>query len=409
LAGLPVLVVDDNSTNRQILQELLSHWGMRPTAVDGGRAALAAVQRASDTGEPFPLVLLDAMMPEMDGYAVAEQIQRNPGLAGTAFLMLSSADFRDDAERCRAVGIAVSLRKPVGDSELFDAILTVLGVAPVTRAEASSPTQKALATPSSRIRILLAEDTAVNQGLAVVLLEDRGHTVVVANDGREALDILDRESFDLILMDVQMPRMDGFQATAAIRAREAGTSRHIPIFAMTARAMKGDRERCLAAGMDGYISKPIRAEQFLAFIEGWAHKADGPEPEGGGAARPGVAEVVFDLEEALARARGKRELLRKMADLFLTDCPGLLAQIRSALATGDGSTLERAAHRMKGSAANLSAPRVVAVAGRLEEIARGGCLAAAGAECAGLEAEVGRLGHALEILKEKEEATACAS
>ena len=176
---------------------------------------------------------------------------------------------------------------------------------------------------------------------------------------------------------------------------------------MTAHAMKGDRERCLAAGMDGYISKPIRAEQFLAVIEGRAPKADGPEPEGGSAARPGVAGVVFDLEEALARARGKRELLRKMADLFLADCPGLLAQICSALATGDGSTLERAAHRIKGSAANLSAPRVVAVAGRLEEIARGGCLAEAEAACAGLEAEVGRLGHALEILKE--EGAGCAS
>ena len=407
LAGLPVLVVDDNATNRQILQELLSHWGMTPTAVDGGRAALAAIQRASDAGEPYPLVLLDAMMPEMDGFAVAAQIHQDPELAGTAVLMLSSTDLQGDTKRCRELNIAVYLRKPVKESDLLNSILSVLGVEQVTRAEPSSPRLEALPPGSCRLSILLAEDTPVNQRLAVVLLEDRGHTVVVANDGREALDILDRESFDLILMDVQMPRMDGFQATAAIRAGEAGTSRHIPIFAMTAHAMKGDRERCLAAGMDGYISKPIRAEQFLAVIEGRAPKADGPEPEGGSAARPGVAGVVFDLEEALARARGKRELLRKMADLFLADCPGLLAQICSALATGDGSTLERAAHRIKGSAANLSAPRVVAVAGRLEEIARGGCLAEAEAACAGLEAEVGRLGHALEILKE--EGAGCAS
>ena len=407
LAGLPVLVVDDNSTNRKILDELLAHWGMRPTVVDGGRAALAAIHRACDAGEPYPLVLLDAMMPEMDGFAVAAQIHQDPELAGTAVLMLSSADLQSDTKRCRELNIAVYLRKPIKESDLLDSILSVLGVEQVKRAEPSLPRLEALPPGSRRLSILLVEDTPVNQRLAVVLLEDRGHTVVVANDGREALDILDRESFDLILMDVQMPRMDGFQATAAIRAGEAGTSRHIPIFAMTARAMKGDRERCLAAGMDGYISKPIRAEQFLAVIEGRAPKADGPEPEGGSAARPGVAEVVFDLEEALARTRGKRELLRKMADLFLADCPGLLAQICSALATGDGSTLERAAHRMKGSAANLSTPRVVAVAGRLEEIGREGQFAGADVACAELEAEVGRLGHALETLKE--EGAACGS
>ena len=263
-----MLVVDDNATNRLILDELLAGWGMRPTAVDGGPAALAAMRQAGDAGEPFPLVLLDAMMPEMDGFAVAERIQRDPELAGTAVMMLSSADLRGDAERCRALGIAAYLRKPVKESELLDAILAVLGVAPVTRAEPSSPAADALPPPSRRLRILLAEDTPVNQRLAVTLLEERGHTVVVANDGREALDILERESFDLVLMDVQMPRMDGFEATAAIRAREAGTGRHIPIIAMTAHAMKGDRERCLAAGMDGYISKPIRAEQFLAVVEG---------------------------------------------------------------------------------------------------------------------------------------------
>ena len=233
LEGLSVLVVDDNATNRLILHELLSHWGMRPTAVDGGNAALAAIQRAGDTGEPFPLVLLDALMPEMDGFTVAERIQRDPELAGTTVLMLSSADFPGEAERCRELGIAVYLRKPVGQSELCNALLTVLGVVPVTRAEASSPAQEALSTPSRRlrVRVLLAEDSPVNQRLAIVLLEERGHTVVVANDGREALEILDREPFDLVLMDVQMPRLDGFQATAAIRAgrsARAVTSRSSP-------------------------------------------------------------------------------------------------------------------------------------------------------------------------------------
>jgi len=396
-----ILVVDDNATNRRILDELLTHWGMKPTVVEGGRAALAAVKQASDAGEPYPLVLLDAMMPEMDGFAVAEQIQQAPELAETAVMMLSSADRLGDAEHCRALGIAAYLRKPVKASELFNSILDVLGVAPMARFEPSAAVPDALPQPSRRLRVLLTEDNRVNQRLAITLLEDRGHTVVVANDGREALEILDRESFDLILMDVQMPRMDGFQATAAIRAAEDGSKRRTRILALTAHAMKGDQERCLAAGMDGYITKPIRPEQFLAAVEGRNFTADRPEPAAGGDARPGVAGEVFDLREALARARGKRDLLRKMAELFLADCPGLLTRIRSALAANDESTLERAAHRMKGAAANLSAARVVGVARRLEEIARQGHLAEANATRVELEDEVVHLEHALEILKEE--------
>jgi len=409
LDGLPVLVVDDNATHRLLLEELVTAWGMRPTAVDGGRAALAAIRRAGDAGEPFPLVLLDALMPDMDGFAVAERIQRDPELAGTAVLMLSSADLQGDADRFRELGIAVYLRKPIKESDLLDSILSVLGVAPATRAGPSATASDALPPPARRLRVLLAEDTPVNQRLAVALLEDRGHAVVVANDGQEAVEALEREAFDLVLMDVQMPRMDGFQATAAIRAAEAGTGRHMTILAMTAHAMKGDRERCLASGMDGYISKPIRAEQFLATVEGRGPAVDGPEPERGREAPPvaAAADVVFDLAEALARARGKRPLLRKMADLFRTDCPGLLAQVRTALAAGDGATLERAAHRLKGSAANLSAPRVVAVAGRLEEIGREGAFEGAESACVELEGEVVHLGYALEILKE--EGFACVS
>jgi len=347
------------------------------------------------------------MMPEMDGFEVAEQIQQAPELAGTAVMMLSSADSQGDAKRCRTLGIAAYLRKPVKASELFDSILAVLGVAPMARAEPSAPVPADLTKPSRLLRVLLAEDNPVNQRLAVTLLEERGHTIVVASDGREALNILDRQSFDLILMDVQMPRMDGFQTTAAIRAAEDGSGRRIPIFALTAHAMKGDQERCLAAGMDGYIPKPIRAEQFLAVVEGRNFAADRPELEGAREARPGVAADVFDLQEALARTRGKRALLRKMADLFLADCPGLLTQIRTALAADDQPTLERAAHRIKGAAANLSAQRVARVGGRLEEIARLGHLAEAGATCAELEDEIVHLEHALGVLKE--EGASCGS
>jgi len=265
LEGLRVLVVDDNATNRRILQELLSVWGMQPTSVDGGAAALVELKKAAAEGEPYPLVLLDAMMPEVDGFALAEQMRRDPDLAGATIMMLTSVCHHSDAARCRALGLAAYLVKPIKQSELLRAIRTVLG-----KSSASLPP----ATPSRRLagasangtgtslRILLAEDNAVNQRLAIRLLEKKGHAVLVAENGRQALDLLGREPVDLVLMDIQMPVMDGFEATALIRQGERGTSRHLPILALTAHAMKGDQERCLEAGMDGYISKPIHAQDL---------------------------------------------------------------------------------------------------------------------------------------------------
>jgi signal transduction histidine kinase/CheY-like chemotaxis protein len=406
LDGLPVLVVDDNATHRLVLEELVAAWGMKPTAVEGGPAAISAMKHARDADEPFSLVLLDVLMPEMDGFEVARRIHQDAELAGTTIMMLSSIDNGDESGRCKEVGAAAFLRKPIRESELLSSILEALGLASL--AQGGSPwadDTPDLSPPVVRLRILLAEDTPVNQRLAVTLLEDRGHTVVVANDGREALDILARESFDLILMDVQMPRMDGFAATAAIRAGEAGTGRHMVILAMTAHAMKGDRERCLAAGMDGYISKPIRAEQFLATVEGSLTTAGESEAASGSEesrpCEPDVVMTVFDLPRALARARGKRPLLRKVADLFLADCPGLLEQMRGALAAGDGPTLERAAHRMRGSAANLSAGRVDDLSGRLETAGSEGRLDGADSVCDRLELEIGHLREALDILKEE--------
>ena len=404
LDGLPVLVVDDNATHRRVLEELVAAWGMKPTAVDGGPAAISAMMHAREADDPFALVLLDVLMPEMDGFEVARRIHQNAELSGTTIMMLSSIDDGDESRRCKEVGAAAFIRKPIRESELLSSILEALGLA--SMAQGGSPWADeipALSPPIVRLRILLAEDTPVNQRLAVTLLEDRGHSVVVANDGREALDALARGSFDLILMDVQMPRMDGFEATAAIRAGEAVTGRRMPILAMTAHAMKGDRERCLAAGMDGYISKPIRAEQFLATVEGRLTAANEPEaaPEESRPSEPDLILTVFDLPEALARARGKRPLLRKVADLFLADCPGLLEQMRGALAAGDGPMLERAAHRMKGSAANLSAARVVDLSGRLERAGSEGRLEGAVSVYDRLELEVDQLRDALEILKEE--------
>ena len=270
LRGLRVLVVDDNATNRRILQEMLVGWQMQPAVVESGREALAALERARDAGAPFPLVLLDNMMPEMDGFMLAEQIRRRPDLAGATLMMLSSADRHGDVARCREVGVAAYLAKPVKQSDLLNAILTVL--APARGPVGSQPASGRPAFEKSLrcLRVLLTEDNAINQRLAVRLLEKRGHTVTVAGNGREALEALSRGRFDVVLMDVEMPEMDGYETTAAIRAREEGTGGHVPIIAMTAHAMKGHREQCLAAGMDGYVSKPLQARDLFDAVEGLA-------------------------------------------------------------------------------------------------------------------------------------------
>ena len=260
---LPVLVVDDNATNRRILEELLANWGMKPIVVDSGRAALEEMQRAADAGAPIPLVLLDAMMPEMDGFALAGRIKQHPELARATIMLLSSATQHSDAARCQQLGIAAYLTKPIKQSELLNAILTVLHP---SSAKTPKPAHRSLLPGNRRrLHILVAEDNAINQRLVVRMLEKRGHTVRVAGNGKEVLAALKSEAFDLVLMDVQMPEMNGFEATAAIRAWEQGT--HIPIIAMTAHALKGDRERCLAAGMDAYVSKPLLAPQLFEAIE----------------------------------------------------------------------------------------------------------------------------------------------
>jgi signal transduction histidine kinase/CheY-like chemotaxis protein len=272
LANLAALVVDDNATNRRILEEMLLSWQMRPTAADGGQAALNAMQQARDAGNPFQLVLLDAQMPEIDGFELAERIKQNPGLAGAVIMMLTSADQPGDAARCRALGIAVYLIKPVKQSELREAILAVLAAQPKKEARAPLITRH-LCGDRQRLRILLAEYNVVNQTLAVRLLEKRGHTVTVVADGKEVVAALGQQLFDLVLMDVQMPEMNGFEAAAEIRRKEATTGEHIPIIAMTAYAMKGDRERCITAGMDGYISKPIQPRELLETLEALTQSA----------------------------------------------------------------------------------------------------------------------------------------
>jgi CheY-like chemotaxis protein len=268
LEGLPVLVVDDNFTNRRILEEMLTSWRLKPVLAENARKAMSRLEKALDMGLPFPLILVDANMPEMDGFALVEQIRRNPRLAGAIIMMLTSASRSGDAARCRELGVARRLTKPIGQSELLDAILQAVGSNPQAVAPPSWPgTHPPLRERPRGLRILLAEDNLVNQVLATRLLEKRGHHVQVAGDGREALEELKKADFDLVLMDIQMPVMGGLEATAAVREMEKGTGKHIPIVALTAHAVNGDRERCLAMGMDGCMAKPIRPEELFEQIE----------------------------------------------------------------------------------------------------------------------------------------------
>src|SRR5277367_948263 len=269
LRGVKVLVVDDNRTNCRILEGMLTRWQMKPTSVNGGAAALAQLSAAREKGEPYNLILTDMHMPDMDGFALVEQIRQKPELATATIMMLTSAGHRGDAARCQELGVSAYLLKPIRQSELREAVARVLGarehdgaIPLITRFSLQDARE-----PDAYLSVLLAEDNLVNQRLVVRLLEKRGHRVVVAGTGLEALQALEKGNFDLVLMDVQMPEMDGLEATAVIREREKSSGLHQPVVALTAHAMKGDREKCMAGGMDGYLSKPIRPQELDQLLE----------------------------------------------------------------------------------------------------------------------------------------------
>jgi CheY-like chemotaxis protein/HPt (histidine-containing phosphotransfer) domain-containing protein len=400
LEGMRVLVVDDNATNRRILDEILTTWGMRPTGVDGGAAALQALDAARAADDPFPLVLLDYQMPDMDGFEVAERIGQRPHLAGATIMMLSSVGQRGDAQRCRELGVAAYLSKPVRQSVLLDAMLAALArPAPgpeartlvtghsLREAQQSAPPAPGPPRPLQSLRVLVAEDNRVNQIVIQRLLERLGHTVVLCADGRAAVAAVEAQRPDLVLMDVQMPEMDGFAATAAIRAREAihPGGRRLPIVALTAFAMTGDRERCLAAGMDDYLTKPIRRDQLVAILARFAGASVPAEAE---AEKAGPA---IDEAAVLAYVGGDRELLGELLGIFLEDSPGQLQALREAVAGGDAAALMRAAHTLSGNLRVLGAPTAVALVGQLEALGRDGHLESAAALLARFESELERV------------------
>ncbi len=398
LEGLHVLVVDDNATNRRILEGMLKNWRMRPATVAGGAEALEMLTEAREKGEHFRLLLLDVNMPVMDGFELAERIREQPGYAESITMVLTSSGLRGDAARCRELGIAAYLTKPVKQSCLLDAITTVLGT---TEPEGVTPplvTQHTLRETQLRpLHILVAEDNAVNRRVALGMLEKRGHTALSAVNGKEVLAALEaggERPFDLILMDVQMPEMDGIEATALIREKEKDIGRHIPIIALTAHAMKGDRDVCIKAGMDGYVSKPLKADELIGVMEELIR----PRPETGEKHFPAddKTEGVFDRERSLSSVDGDMDLLREVVGLFLEEYPKTMDEIRAAIDGGDPRRLNLAAHSLKGSVGNFGARSTFDAALRLEMMGKDRELGGAEAVYSFLAEEMERLGKALE-------------
>jgi PAS domain S-box-containing protein len=390
LSDLPVLVVDDNATNRQILQEVLTNWRMRPVAVDSGPAALKKLEESRRSGQPFAVVLLDGHMPNMDGFTVADHI-RGARHRGLKVVMLTSAGLPEDGNRCRKLGISASLSKPIKQSELFNVIISVLG--DIAGKETRRPyRRKKTGRQRHRLQVLVAEDNEVNQLVARRILEKLGHNVTVVSNGKEALSAVQSARFDVLAMDVQMPEMDGLDATVAIRNLQDKGRAQIPIVGTTAHAMKGDRERCLAVGMDGYVSKPIRAEELAkAISQAMSQHKTGKEP----ASSAKKTYNVIDQAALLKGVDGDRRLLRELARLFLADYPRHLAQIKNALCVGDAETLANTAHALKGAVGNFAAQKAVAAAELMEIHSRRGELRAATDAYATLESELAQF--ALEL------------
>ena len=403
LPHLRVLIVDDNEVNRRVLAEQVRRWKMSAVEAAGGHAAVEALTNAAAAGHPFGLVLLDANMPGMDGFQVAAEIGKRPALADATVMMLTSSGEYSDRARCLALGIAAYLTKPVFAPDLLAAVQRAIGAKAVAAMPPPARPQETLAmgVRDRPARVLLVEDNVVNQRVASGLLTRRGHHVTIAQDGREALDAVARETFDLVLMDLQMPVMGGLDATVEIRSRERATGRHIRIIAMTAHAMSSDRERCLAAGMDGYISKPINPRLLFAAVEECLGAADPPAIED--------ERATFDEAALLRRVSGDRALMKAVIDIFLEDLPARLAAIDAAVIGRNAEALHIAAHALNGSAGNLSADGLVAAASALERLGTGGDLTLADAARERLSVEASHVAAVLRRHVTAQEAKPCES
>jgi len=369
--GLPVLIVDDNAACRCILAEMLLNWDMTPSVAGSGEAALAEFDKACSNSTPLPVVLLDASMPNIDGFAMAERLLQRHDFTPAIIMMLSSAAQVEESDRCRALGITSYVTKPVRQSDLLDAILTALGDT-ATDLVTRNDTESVFGGKRAPLRVLVAEDNPVNQQLAMRLLQKAGHTVVLASTGKKAIDLYAKQPFDLVLMDVQMPEMGGLEATRILRERQAVGESRVPIIAMTAHAIKGDRERCLNAGMDHYVSKPIDPRKLFAAIDEvvLVKQPNTPITTRNVSAEtspvPHPSERRVDLDRLLQRVEGDRRLMKELIGVFLEDLPKLSSEVNEAVEKRDHRRIERAAHTLKGAVANFGAKRARELALDLE-------------------------------------------
>ena len=414
LRGLPVLVVAGNPALGRILVETLRRWSAKPETAEDASAALAKIQQAAGDGQSFRLILADAVMPGLDGFTLAQRLQSGARLAGAVILMLSAPQRHRHAKRCQDLG-ALCLEKPVSQSDLLNLIAEALGIRQQA-VQAADAAQAAISPVASRsLRVLLAEDTPANQKLAGYLLRKRGHRVKLVRNGRQALEAVGRQEFDAVLMDVQMPVMDGLQATRAIRKLPDPKKARLPIIAMTAHALKGDHEQCLAAGMDGYIAKPIEREELIAMVEQLAEKATAglsapaaapdasasPSPPPIGAlppaetASPPTPPGVFDLNVAVRRCFGKYRLFQDMVKCLFDEADPLLERMRTASANGGEAELANAAHRLKGTVGYLGAAPAMEAVRRVEQMGRRGELTGAAEAIRQLEEQLAILKQAI--------------
>jgi two-component system sensor histidine kinase/response regulator len=394
---LHVLVVDDNGTNRAILQELLGSWRMNAVPADSAATALAAMRNAVAERRPFQLVLTDVMMPEVDGFTLAREIASDPALSSAKVIVLTSADAAEAPESLQHTVVS-QLTKPVKQSDLMDAILTAFAREGVDR---GTPIERPrTARPATRpLHVLLADDNPTNQKLVELVLDEHRHRVTTVGNGRDAVATSAEQLFDLILMDVQMPEMSGLEATAAIRARERDTGVHVPIIAMTAYAMAGDRERCLAAGMDGYLSKPIRPDDLIAAIAGLFTEEPNAPAENSAAAAHGTPPATIDQAQLLDDFGQNGKLLAQVIGVFLSDLPKRLAEIRRCRASHDAGALAAAAHALKGSVGLFSQGPAYEAVRELEHSARSGDSGAFDARQHDVESLLHTLGLELEAVR----------
>ncbi len=419
LRDLKVLIVDDNGTNRELLHHQVIAWGMRNGCAEGGPQALEMLRAAAAGDEPFDLAILDMMMPGMDGIQLARAVKADPAIASVRLVLLTSMGMRGDAAEARRAKIEGYLSKPVRQSDLYDCLVTVMGRAPF---EGSLVTRHSLSErrPKLQGRILLAEDNPINQEVVLAMLETLGCRADVAADGQAALDALSLSPYDAVMMDCQMPIMDGYEATARIRRKEQVEpgSRRTPIIALTANALEGDRERCLAAGMDDYLSKPLRQEALQETLARWLPAARAgtqvAAPSGGppvatpalvgrGPAAPETASPLdrkaLDALRAMERA-GVPNMFEKVVALFLRTTPDQIRELREAIGRADAGAVHNTAHSLKSTSATLGATRLSALCKDLEAQARSGSLDGAAAACDAIEAEYARVARALESLRQ---------